>query len=236
MPELLEVAHLDLFRGETQVLWDVSLSIAPGERVAILGSNGAGKSSFLAGVTAAIPPAAGEIRFGGLALAGKQPHEVTALGIALVPEGRRVYKDMSVQEDLEMGAFPKAARSRLKQSLEHVIQLFPILGQRRDQPAGTLSGGEQQMLAIGRALMSRPKLLLIDELSLGLAPMITKSIYRTLSELGADITILLVEQNVEQALNFSQRAYILESGRITRSGRSADLLQDADIRRAYLGM
>jgi len=236
MPELLEVAHLDLFRGETQVLWDVSLSIAPGERVAILGSNGAGKSSFLAGVTAAIPPAAGEIRFGGLALAGKQPHEVTALGIALVPEGRRVYKDMSVRENLEMGAFPKAARSRLKQSLEHVIHLFPILGQRRDQPAGTPSGGEQQMLAIGRALMSRPKLLLIDELSLGLAPMITKSIYRTLSELGADITILLVEQNVEQALNFSQRAYILESGRITRSGRSADLLQDADIRRAYLGM
>jgi branched-chain amino acid transport system ATP-binding protein len=236
MPELLEVAHLDLFRGETQVLWDVSLSMAPGERVAILGSNGAGKSSFLAGVTAAIPPARGDIRFSGQSLAGKRPHEVTALGIALVPEGRRVYKDMSVRENLEMGAFPKAARSRLKQSLEHVIHLFPILGQRRDQPAGTLSGGEQQMLAIGRALMSRPKLLLVDELSLGLAPMITKSIYRTLSELGSDITILLVEQNVEQALNFSQRAYILESGRITRSGRSADLLEDADIRRAYLGM
>lgn len=236
MTELLDVAHLDLFRGETQVLWDVSLSIAPGERVAILGSNGAGKSSLLAGVTAAIPPAAGEIRFDGLSLVGKQPHQVTALGIALVPEGRRVYKDMSVRENLEMGAFPKTARGRLKQSLEHVIQLFPILGERRDQPAGTLSGGEQQMLAIGRALMSRPKLLLVDELSLGLAPMITKSIYRTLSELGSDITILLVEQNVEQALNFSQRSYILESGRITRSGRSADLLQDADIRRAYLGM
>lgn len=236
MTELLDVAHLDLFRGETQVLWDISLSIAPGERVAILGSNGAGKSSLLAGVTAAIPPAAGEIRFGGRSLVGKRPHQVTALGIALVPEGRRVYKDMSVRENLEMGAFPKTARGRLKQSLEYVIQLFPILGERRDQPAGTLSGGEQQMLAIGRALMSRPKLLLVDELSLGLAPMITKSIYRTLSELGSDITILLVEQNVEQALNFSQRAYILESGRITRSGRSADLLQDADIRRAYLGM
>ena len=236
MTELLDVAHLDLFRGEAQVLWDVSLSIAPGERVAILGSNGAGKSSFLAGVTAAIPPAAGEIRFDGQSLVGKRPHEVTAVGIALVPEGRRVYRDMSVRENLEMGAFPKTARGRLKQSMEYVIQLFPILGQRRDQPAGTLSGGEQQMLAIGRALMSRPKLLLVDELSLGLAPMITKSIYRTLSELGSDITILLVEQNVEQALNFSQRAYILESGRITRSGRSADLLQDADIRRAYLGM
>jgi branched-chain amino acid transport system ATP-binding protein len=234
--ELLEVAHIDLFRGETQVLWQVSLALAPGERVAILGSNGAGKSSFLAAVTATIPPAAGTIRFDGQSLAGKRPHEVTGLGIALVPEGRRVYKDMSVGENLEMGAFPKRARGRLKETLEHILQLFPILGQRRDQPAGTLSGGEQQMLAIGRALMSRPRLLLVDELSLGLAPMITKSIYRTLSELGSDITILLVEQNVEQALNFSQRACILENGRITRSGRSSDLLQDADIRRAYLGL
>jgi branched-chain amino acid transport system ATP-binding protein len=135
-----------------------------------------------------------------------------------------------------MGAFPKSARGRLKESLERVMGLFPILGQRKDQPAGTLSGGEQQMLAIGRALMSRPRLLLVDKLSLGLAPMITKSIYRTLAELGTDITILLVEQNVEQALNFSRRAYILESGRMTRSGNSADLMQDADIRRAYLGM
>jgi branched-chain amino acid transport system ATP-binding protein len=236
MAELLDVAHVDLYRGETQVLWDVSLSIAPGERVAILGSNGAGKSSSLAAITAAIPPARGDIRFDGQSLAGKRPHEVTGLGIALVPEGRRVYKDMSVKENLEMGAFPKAARGRLKETLARVIQLFPILGQRKDQPAGTLSGGEQQMLAIGRALMSRPRLLLVDELSLGLAPMITKSIYRSLSELGSDITILLVEQNVEQALNFSQRAYILESGRITRSGRSSELLQDADIRRAYLGL
>ena len=236
MTDLLEVANLDLFRGETQVLWDVSLSIAPGERVAILGSNGAGKSSFLAAVTAAIAPAAGAIRFDGQSLIGKRPHEVTGLGIALVPEGRRVYKDMSVKENLEMGAFPRRARSRLQDTLQHVTRLFPILGQRRDQPAGTLSGGEQQMLAIGRALMSRPRLLLVDELSLGLAPMITKSIYRTLSELGTEITILLVEQNVEQALKFSQRAYVLENGRIIRSGESADLMQDADIRRAYLGM
>jgi branched-chain amino acid transport system ATP-binding protein len=143
---------------------------------------------------------------------------------------------MSVKENMEMGAFPKSARGRMKETLERVMGLFPILGQRKDQPAGTLSGGEQQMLAIGRALMSRPRLLLVDELSLGLAPMITKSIYRTLAELGTDITILLVEQNVEQALNFSRRAYILESGRMTRSGNSADLMQDADIRRAYLGL
>jgi branched-chain amino acid transport system ATP-binding protein len=236
MAALLDVADIDLYRGETQVLWDVSLSIEEGERVAILGSNGAGKSSFLAAVTATLRPARGEIRFDGQSLIGRKPHEVTGLGIAVVPEGRRVYKDMSVRENLEMGAFPKSARSRLKETLEHVIQLFPILGQRQEQPAGTLSGGEQQMLAIGRALMSRPKLLLVDELSLGLAPMITKSIYRTLTRLGADITILLVEQNVEQALNFSQRAYILESGRMTRTGRSADLMQDTDIRRAYLGI
>ncbi|MGE5255912.1 MAG: ABC transporter ATP-binding protein [Hyphomicrobiales bacterium] len=236
MSALLEVSQVDLYRGETQVLWDVSLSIEPGERVAILGSNGAGKSSFLAAVTAALTPAAGEIRFNGHSLIGKKPHQVTSLGIALVPEGRRVYKDMSVKENLEMGAFPKTARGRLKETLEHVIELFPILSRRGDQPAGTLSGGEQQMLAIGRALMSRPTLLLVDELSLGLAPLVTKSIYRTLSELGSDITLLLVEQNVEQALNFSRRAYILESGRMTRSGRSLDLIRDADIRRAYLGM
>jgi branched-chain amino acid transport system ATP-binding protein len=227
---------MDLFRGETQVLWDVSLTIDPGERVAILGSNGAGKSSFLSAVTAVLTPARGEIRFNGQLLVGKRPHEVTGLGIAVVPEGRRVYKDLSVKENLEMGAYPKSARGRLKESLEHVIRLFPALGQRQQQLAGTLSGGEQQMLAIGRALMSRPKLLLVDELSLGLAPMITKSIYRTLSALGAGITLLLVEQNVEQALSFSQRAYIFESGRITRSGLSADLMQDADIRRAYLGL
>jgi len=236
MAGLLDVSHMDLFRGETQVLWDVSLTIDPGERVAILGSNGAGKSSFLSAVTAVLTPARGEIRFNGQLLVGKRPHEVTGLGIAVVPEGRRVYKDLSVKENLEMGAYPKSARGRLKESLEQVIRLFPALGQRQQQPAGTLSGGEQQMLAIGRALMSRPKLLLVDELSLGLAPMITKSIYRTLSALGAGITLLLVEQNVEQALSFSQRAYIFESGRITRSGLSADLMQDADIRRAYLGL
>ena len=236
MAGLLDVSHVDLFRGETQVLWDVSLTIEPGERVAVLGSNGAGKSSFLAGVTAVLTPARGEIRFNGQSLVGKRPHEVTSLGIAVVPEGRRVYKDLSVKENLEMGAYPKSARGRLKESQEHVVQLFPVLGQRQQQPAGTLSGGEQQMLAIGRALMSRPKLLLVDELSLGLAPMITKSIYRTLSALGTGISLLLVEQNVEQALSFSQRAYIFENGRITRSGLSADLMQDADIRRAYLGL
>ncbi|MCU0559579.1 MAG: ABC transporter ATP-binding protein [Desulfobacterales bacterium] len=236
MAALLEVSHVDVCRGETQVLWDICLAVEKGERVAILGSNGAGKTSFLAAVTGAIPPARGEIRFDGRSLAGMRPHAITGLGIALVPEGRRVYKEMSVRENLEMGAFPKRARGSLKETMAHVVELFPILAKRKDQPAGTLSGGEQQMLAIGRALMSRPRLLLVDELSLGLAPMVTKTIYRTLSALEHDLTILLVEQNVEQALHFSQRAHILESGRLIRTGDSADLMADAGIRRAYLGM
>ena len=236
MAALLDVSHVDVYRGETQVIWDISLTVEQGDRVAILGSNGAGKSSFLSALTAVLTPAGGEITFNGHSLVGKRPHEITGLGIALVPEGRRVYKDMTVKENLEMGAFPRNARGRLKETMAHVTGLFPILGQRRDQPAGTLSGGEQQMLAIGRALMSRPQLLLMDELSLGLAPMITKSIYQTLADLGADITILLVEQNVEQALNFSRQAYIFESGRMTRCGKSSELMTDPDIRRAYLGL
>jgi branched-chain amino acid transport system ATP-binding protein len=236
MAGLLEVSHVDVHRGETQVLWDISLEVQKGERVAILGGNGAGKSSFLAAVTGTLPPSRGEIRLDGRPLAGLRPHEITGLGIALVPEGRRVYKEMSVEENLEMGAFPKNARAHLKESLKQVTALFPILGKRRNQPAGTLSGGEQQMLAIGRALMSRPRLLLVDELSLGLAPMVTKTIYRALSGLGEGFTILLVEQNVEQALRFSRRAYILESGRMTRTGISADLMADPGIRQAYLGM
>ncbi len=236
MAGLLEVSHLDVHRGETQVLWDICLEVHAGERVAILGSNGAGKSSFLGALTGTLASSRGEIRLDGRPLSGLRPHEITGLGIALVPEGRRVYKEMTVGENLEMGAFPKSARPHLKETLRRVTDLFPILGRRRDQPAGTLSGGEQQMLAIGRALMSRPRLLLVDELSLGLAPMITKTIYRTLTGLGEEITILLVEQNVEQALHFSQRAYILESGRMTRTGGSAELMADAGIRRAYLGM
>ena len=233
---MLEVSEINIYRGDTQVLWEVSLKINPGERVAILGSNGAGKSSLLAGITGVLPPNRGDIRFNGESIVGIPPFKITQLGVALVPEGRRVYRDMTVRENLEMGAYPKRGRQRLAETMEEVIRLFPVLNERKTQRAGTLSGGEQQMLAIGRALMSRPKLLLIDELSLGLAPMVTKQIYKALSALGQELTLLLVEQNVEQALNASQRAYILESGRMTRSGASADLKEDEDIRRAYLGV
>lgn len=233
---MLEISGIDVFRGETQVLWGVSLEVHLGERVAILGSNGAGKSTLLAAVTGLLPPRRGDVRFKGESLKGKKAHQITQLGVAMVPEGRRVYRDMTVLENLEMGAYPKRGRDHLGQTMEHILGIFPVLGQRRDQRAGTLSGGEQQMLAIGRALMSRPELLLIDELSLGLGPLITKEIYRALDSLAEETTILMVEQNVEQALNHSQRAYILESGRVTRNGPSPELMQDADIRRAYLGM
>ena len=233
---MLEISGIDVVRGETQVLWGVSLEVHLGERVAILGSNGAGKSTLLAAVTGLLPLRRGDIRFKGSSLLGKKAHQITQLGVAMVPEGRRVYRDMTVLENLEMGAYPKRGRNQLGQTMERILQIFPVLDQRRDQRAGTLSGGEQQMLAIGRALMSRPELLLIDELSLGLAPLITKEIYRALDSLAEETTILMVEQNVEQALNHSQRAYILESGRMTRNGRSPELMEDADIRRAYLGI
>jgi branched-chain amino acid transport system ATP-binding protein len=233
---MLEVSGIDIFRGETQVLWEVSLEVHLGERVAILGSNGAGKSSLLAAITGTLPPRRGAITFKGESLVGMKPYQITQLGMALVPEGRRVYRDMTVAENLEMGAYPKRGRAQLQRTMEHVLHLFPVLDKRKDQVGGTLSGGEQQMLAIGRALMSRPELLLIDELSLGLAPLITKEIYRALAGLAEETTILLVEQNVEQALQHSQRAYVLESGRMTRNGPSAELMADDDIRRAYLGM
>jgi len=233
---MLEISGIDVFRGETQVLWEVSIEVHLGERVAILGSNGAGKSSLLAAITGTLPLRRGTLAFKGESLAGLKPYQITQLGLALVPEGRRVYRDMTVAENLEMGAYPKRGRGQLERTMEHVLKLFPVLAERRHQVGGTLSGGEQQMLAIGRALMSRPELLLIDELSLGLAPLITKEIYRALAGLAEETTILLVEQNVEQALQHSQRAYVLESGRMTRNGPSEELMADDDIRRAYLGM
>ena len=233
---MLKISEVDVYRGETQVLWDIALEVRAGERVAILGSNGAGKTSLMAAITGLLTPGKGDIRFREQSLTGLKPFQITQLGIALVPEGRRVYKDMTVLENLEMGAFPKRGRPMLKRTMDHVFQLFPKLNERRRQRAGTLSGGEQQMLAIGRALMSLPELLLIDELSLGLAPRVTKEIYAALDGLGNDTTVLLVEQNVELALKHSKRAYIVESGRVTRSGMSVDLMDDPDIRRAYLGI
>ena len=236
METLLKISNLDVFRGETQILWNISLQVDEGEKVAILGSNGAGKSTLLFSIMGTLPPHRGEVVLSGRKISGLKAHQIVREGLALVPEGRRVYGDMTVWENLEIGAYPKRGRKDLDPTRAHVIQLFPILAERKHQGAGTLSGGEQQLLAIGRALMSRPRMLFIDELSLGLAPLITKEIFKVLDTLSSETTILLVEQNVEQALKHSERAYILESGRITRSGPSDVLSKDEDIRRAYLGL
>lgn len=232
---MLSIDQIDVFRGETQILWDVSLEIQAGERVAILGSNGAGKSTLIQTIMGSLPVRKGAIRFHEKPISGKKPFEIVQLGLSLAPEGRHIYKDMTVWDNLSMGAYPKRGRKHMEQTRGRVFSLFPILEKRKDQIGSTLSGGEQQMLTIGRALMCEPELLLIDELSLGLAPLITREIYRILDEL-TDMTILYVEQNVDLALRHSRRAYIMESGRITRSGLSKDLMGDAEIRRAYLGM
>ncbi|MEW6261401.1 MAG: ABC transporter ATP-binding protein [Thermodesulfobacteriota bacterium] len=232
---MLCIDHIDVFRGEAQILWDVSLHIQKGERIALLGSNGAGKSTLIQSIFGGLPVRSGDIRWHDEPITGKKTFEIVQLGLSLAPEGRRIYKEMSVWDNLSMGAYPKRGRGRMEKNRRWVFNLFPILEERKHQIGSTLSGGEQQMLTIGRALMSEPELLVIDELSLGLAPLITREIFRILDELS-DITLLLVEQNVDLALRHSQRAYIMESGRIVRSGLSNDLAGDPDIRKAYLGL
>jgi len=232
---MLHIDHIDVFRGEAQILWDVSLHIQKGERIAILGSNGAGKTTLIQTIFGGLRVRSGDIRWHNEPIAGKKSFEIVQLGLSLAPEGRRIYKEMTVWDNLSMGAYPKRGRKRMEENRRWVFHLFPILEERKHQIGSTLSGGEQQMLTIGRALMSEPELLVIDELSLGLAPLVTREIYRILDELSG-MTLLLVEQNVDLALRHSQRAYIMESGRIVRSGLSQDLAGDPDIRKAYLGL
>ena len=234
---MLEVKGIDVFRGEAQVLWDLSLKIERREVVTLLGANGAGKTTFLESVLGIHHPAKGEITFLSKGITGLPPHQISRSGISVVPEGRRLFKDMTVYENLEMGAYPQRARTALAETVKWVYALFPILEGRKSQIAGTLSGGEQQMLAIGRALMSKPDLLLLDELSLGLSPKITKEIYGAIEKLRAEgVTLLVIEQNATLALRHSDRGYVLETGRIILQGTSAELLGNEHIRKAYLGM
>ncbi len=234
---MLTVDHLDVRYGDLQILWDVSLRIGKGEIVALIGSNGAGKSTLIRTIAGLTHPASGTIRFNGLPLHDKPPHEVVASGISMVPEGRRLFPRMTVLQNLEIGAFLKNARPERGRRLERVFEIFPALRERSGQPAGLLSGGEQQMVAIGRALMAGNQLLLLDEMSLGLSPLLVKHIFRVVRQINqAGISIFMVEQNVPMTLKVADRAYIMESGRIVGEGIAADLLGDDHVRSSYLGV
>jgi len=234
---MLQVTNLAVDYGKLRALWDVSLCVQKGERVGLLGANGAGKSTTLGTVLGLYRATAGSIRFNDVPIAGRSVAANVAEGISLVPEGRRLFAEMSVSENLQMGAFPRDARPQLAAQLDRVYALFPILADRRAQPAGTLSGGQQQMVAIGRALMSRPSLMLLDEPFLGVAPVVVEQVMTALREISEHgVTILLVEQNIHRALEFVQRAYVIENGRTILEGDKASLTGDPQFASKFLGL
>jgi branched-chain amino acid transport system ATP-binding protein len=233
---VLEINNLSVNYGGIQALQDVSLTVNEGEVVTLIGANGAGKTTTLRTISRLVSPRSGQILYSSKNITNLRPDQVVQAGIAHSPEGRRVLARQSVLDNLELGAFLRSDRWGIKADIEKQFQIFPRLGERRDQLAGTLSGGEQQMLAIARAVMSRPKLLLLDEPSLGLAPQIVREIFKTIVNLNQDgVTILLVEQNATLALQHANRGYVMESGVITIEGQASDLLVDERVRQAYLG-
>ncbi len=233
---MLEIEGVDAYYRDLQALWGVSMQVNEGELVALVGPNGAGKTTTLRAISGLLKPAEGSIRLDGKSLAKESPNKIVELGICQVPEGGRVFTSMSVLENLELGAYVAQARREKDQSLKWVFEIFPRLEERQDQRAGTLSGGERQMLAIGRALMSKPRLLLLDEPSFGLAPLLVEHIFEMISEINRQgVTVLLVEQNVRAALELTQRAYVIENGRIVGQGTGEDLLSFESVRSAYLG-
>jgi ABC-type branched-subunit amino acid transport system ATPase component len=233
---VLEIRDLDAGYGDIRVLSGVTLSVGAGEIVALLGPNGAGKSTLLNAVAGLLRPRAGSVRFEGDDLAAVRPHLIVERGVALVPEGRRLFGGMTVEENLELGAFAARARATKAAGLERVFALFPDLRDRRRQLVRSLSGGQQQMVAVGRALMTSPRLLMLDEPSLGIAPRLVRSIMESLAAINrGGVAVFLVEQNVQAALGLAHRGYVLESGRIAGHGSAADLLRDPHVRRAYLG-
>ena len=234
---MLEVNNIDVYYGDLQALWDVSFTVQEKEIVAVIGSNGAGKSTILKTLAGLLRPAKGGISFNGIRLGKLSADKRVKLGICLVPEGRGLFPNMSVLENLEMGAYIAEARKVKDDTIKLVYDVFPILKERKKQAAGTLSGGEQQMLVIGRSLMSKPKLLLVDEASLGLAPLTAKNIFEVIGQINKlGVTIVLVEQNVHMALGLANRVYIVENGRIVGYGDAENLLRDEHIRDAYLGL
>ena len=234
---MLELRNVTAGYGAFTALWDVSLSVRAGEAVAVVGPNGAGKTTLLRVISGLVPPRSGELEMEGARLTGRKAHEIVAQGIAHVPEGRRIFPTLTVADNLKMGAFLPAARRRFAESLARVYDLFPVLEERTSQRAGSLSGGEQQMLAIGRALMSRPKLILLDEPSMGLAPVLVLRLFDLIRRVREEgYTILVVEQNVRQVLKIVDRAYLLEVGRIKMEGRAAELSEEDFVRKAYVGL
>ena len=235
---MLEVENVDVHYGDVQALWNVSFRVEGEEIVALVGSNGAGKTTVLKTITGLLRPRNGNVSIYGVRSDTIPAHKIVDLGVSLVPEGRRLFRDMTVLENLEIGGYIGRARNVKNENLRWIFEIFPVLENRLRQLAGTLSGGEQQMLAIARGLMSEPKMLLVDELSLGLAPLIVKNIYKILKEINTSrkMTILVVEQNVRLALEIGDRAYILENGRISGEGRGIDLLNSEQVKKAYLAM
>ena len=233
---MLEVTDLHVYYGMIHAIKGISFEVEEGEIIALIGANGAGKTTILHTISGLLSPKSGSILFEGQELTKIPAHKIVSLGMAQVPEGRRVFAQMTVMQNLKMGAFTRSDKDEVEQSLEMVFDRFPRLGERRTQPAGTLSGGEQQMLAMGRALMSHPKIILMDEPSMGLSPILVNEIFdiiRSVNEAGT--TVLLVEQNARKALNIANRAYVLETGRIVNGGDARAMMNDDSIRKAYLG-
>jgi len=234
---MLKVNKVDTFYGKSQALWDVSLDIKEAEIVALIGANGAGKTTLLNTISGVLVPTSGTVEFLGQKIVGMAPHRIVGMGLSHIPEGRRLFIEMSVRENLEMGAYSSRAWKHRAETFEQVYKIFPILKERAGQLARTLSGGEQQMLAMGRGLMSRPKLCMFDEPSYGLAPRLLIEVFEVIKSLRDEgLTILLIEQNVRNTLEISDRAYVLENGRVALSGKSQDLLKKELIKKSYLGL
>ena len=233
----LKIEKLNFSYDDLKVLWDIDLEVHEGEIVSVVGSNGAGKSTTLKNVSRLVRPTSGSISFQGQELTRLESHQVVELGVVQVPEGRKIFPEMTVRENLRMGSFIKSAKATRESNMERVFGLFPRLKEREKQLGGTMSGGEQQMLAIGRGLMTNPKLLLLDEPSLGLSPLLVGNIFEIIKEINRQgVTILLVEQNVFQSLRIAHRGYVLETGRVVLSGKGEELLNDPHVRKAFLGM
>ena len=234
---ILTIDGIDVYHGTFQALWGVSIEVKRGEMLALIGANTAGKKTLLDTISGILHPAKGLIEYEGREIDRRDPYEIVELGITQVPEGRRIFAEMTVLDNLFIGSYPQSARSKRKENLDGVYELFPRLAERRKQVAKTLSGGEQQMLAIGRGLMADPKLMLIDEMSLGLAPVVVDEIFKALRKIkDRGITVLFVEQNVNRTLREADRAYILESGRVALSGTAAELRENENVKKAYFGV